>query len=65
MKECEVVYIVDDDPGLVNALSRLTRTAGFLVEAYSSAREFLEHHRKDTPGGAVWMSPSATIAGSI
>jgi FixJ family two-component response regulator len=54
MKETEIVYIVDDDPGVVNALSRLTRTEGFQVEAYSSAQEFLEHHRKDTPGCAVF-----------
>jgi len=48
--ESDTIYIVDDDPSVVTALSRLTRTAGFQVEAYSSAREFLEHHRSDAPG---------------
>jgi FixJ family two-component response regulator len=51
--ESETIYIVDDDPSVVTALSRLTRTAGFRVEAYSSAREFLEHHRTDAPGCAI------------
>jgi len=49
----ETIYIVDDDPGIVTALSRLTRTAGFEVEGYSSGREFLAHHRRDTPGCAI------------
>lgn len=38
-----LVYVVDDDPSVRRALTRLIRSAGHEVEAYGSAREFLEH----------------------
>jgi FixJ family two-component response regulator len=38
-----LVYVVDDDPSVRRALTRLVRLAGHEVEAYGSAREFLEH----------------------
>src|SRR5690349_20157224 len=38
-----LVYVVDDDPSVRRALTRLVRSAGNEVEAYGSAREFLEH----------------------
>lgn len=34
------VYLVDDDEEMLKALSRLLRTRGFTVEAYSSAKRF-------------------------
>lgn len=43
------VYIVDDDPGVLDALSRLLRSAGLEVRAFPSAREFLEMARDDAP----------------
>ena len=33
-----LVYVVDDDPSVRRALTRLIRTAGHEVEAYGSAR---------------------------
>jgi FixJ family two-component response regulator len=38
-----LVYVVDDDSSVRRALTRLVRSAGHEVEAYGSAREFLEH----------------------
>ncbi|WP_109478024.1 response regulator [Paraburkholderia sp. C35] len=38
-----LVYVVDDDPSVRRALTRLIRSAGHEVEAYGSACEFLEH----------------------
>ena len=38
-----LVYVVDDDPSVRRALTRLIRSAGYSAEAYGSAREFLEH----------------------
>ncbi|AMV41802.1 MULTISPECIES: response regulator transcription factor [Paraburkholderia] len=38
-----LVYVVDDDPSVRRALTRLVRSAGHEVEAYGSAREFLAH----------------------
>jgi FixJ family two-component response regulator len=45
MNEKETVFLVDDDLSVHRAFSRLLRTYGFNVEAFCSAREFLEHGR--------------------
>jgi two-component system, LuxR family, response regulator FixJ len=44
------VFVVDDDPGVLKSLSRLLRSEGLTVAAYSSPREFLERHDPDSPG---------------
>jgi FixJ family two-component response regulator len=49
-EEGQTVYIVDDDDHVTTALSRLVRTAGFQVQAYSAVSEFLDHYRVDVPG---------------
>ena len=36
------VFLVDDDPSVRRALARLLRSAGYAVQAFASAREFLE-----------------------
>ncbi len=36
-----VVFIVDDDPSVRKSLARLIRAAGYTVEAFASAQEFL------------------------
>jgi len=41
----EVVYIVDDEPAVLNALSRQLRTNGWRVESFESAEAFLEHRK--------------------
>ena len=47
------VYLVDDDPGVLKALSRLLRAKGYDVRAYSSPVVFLEEHDVTVPGCAV------------
>ena len=37
-----VVFVVDDDPSVRKSLTRLVASAGYVVEAFASAREFLE-----------------------
>jgi FixJ family two-component response regulator len=37
-----VIAIVDDDPSVRRALHRLVQSAGYTVEAFASAREFLD-----------------------
>ena len=37
-----MVSVVDDDPAVLRAVSRLLRSAGFNVTAFSTPREFLE-----------------------
>jgi FixJ family two-component response regulator len=45
-----IVYVVDDDPSVRKATARLFRTAGFNVESFRSADEFLEQPVSDVPG---------------
>jgi FixJ family two-component response regulator len=44
------VFVVDDDPSVRRGLERLLRSAGYRVETYSSAEQFLEAGRVDGPG---------------
>ena len=49
----EVVFLVDDDPSVRTALSRLLRSHGWCVETFGSVGEFLRADRADTPGCLV------------
>jgi FixJ family two-component response regulator len=45
-----IVYVVDDDPSLCRALKRLLGAAGYPVESYSSATDFIHRSTPDRPG---------------
>lgn len=47
------IFIVDDDAGVLKALSRLLRAKGYDVRSYTSPQEFLAHHDATVPGCAV------------
>src|ERR1700761_5647866 len=47
------VFLVDDDSSVLAAIARLLRTAGFDVQTFQSAREFLNAHDSRIPGCAV------------
>ena len=47
--KCPVVFIVDDDASVREALSSLVRSIGLQVETFSSAGEFLRHSNSDAP----------------
>jgi FixJ family two-component response regulator len=47
------VFVVDDDVGVLNALSRLLRVRGYDVRSYTSPRAFLNDHDVSLPGCAV------------
>ncbi|HME73957.1 MAG TPA: response regulator transcription factor [Myxococcota bacterium] len=54
MQEPEaVVFVVDDDASMREALGSLLRSAGFRAETFASAQEFLTRPRTDTPGCLV------------
>src|SRR5258705_4903007 len=53
MTEKFTVYLVDDDPGALKALSRLLRAKGHDVKPYSSPQVFLEEHDVAVPGCVV------------
>jgi FixJ family two-component response regulator len=47
------VFLVDDDPRVLKALSRLLRAKGYEVESYPSPQAFLSNHDANVPGCAV------------
>src|ERR1700742_765135 len=44
----EMVYIVDDDPSVVDALSSLLRANGKQVRIFTSGQDFLDFERQDS-----------------
>ena len=47
------VYLVDDDAGVRRSAKELIESIGLRVQAFGSAREFLEAQRPDAPGCLV------------
>jgi len=48
MSEPRTVFLVDDDASVRKALTRLIRSAGYEVQAFASARDFLNVSRDDS-----------------
>jgi len=44
----ETVVVVDDDPSMRKGLARLLRSAGYIVEAFGSAQDYLNSRREYT-----------------
>jgi FixJ family two-component response regulator len=42
------VFLLDDEPGMLKALTRLLKAEGFTVQAFTSAKAFLESYRPET-----------------
>ena len=53
MTDQPIVYLLDDEPEMVKALTRLLRARGFQVLGFTSAREFLAHERQPGPACLV------------
>jgi two-component system, LuxR family, response regulator FixJ len=49
----EIVYVVDDDESMRQALSLLLNTVGYKTAAFASAREFLDKFKADAAGCLV------------
>src|SRR5215470_2210240 len=47
------VFLVDDDAGVLKALSRLLRGRGYDIRSHTSPQEFLAGHDTTVPGCAV------------
>ena len=47
------IYLVDDDPGVLKALSRFLGAKGYDVRPFGSAQEFLAQHDAAVPGCAI------------
>ena len=48
-----IVFLIDDDAVILNALGRLLHAAGYKTKAYQSAEAFLKEHDASIPGCAV------------
>jgi FixJ family two-component response regulator len=48
-----IVFVVDDDVSMREALESLVRSAGFKVETFASAQDFLARRRADAPSCLV------------
>src|SRR5262249_33984285 len=51
--EGPIVYVIDDDPLMLGALSMLFRSIDLRVEAFASATEFLQHELPRVPSCLV------------
>jgi FixJ family two-component response regulator len=49
-KTAPVIHVVDDDPSFLTAVSRFLRAAGFTVQRYASAADFLARREAGAPG---------------
>jgi len=47
------VFLLDDEPGMVKALTRLLKAEGFTVRGFTSAKTFLESYRAESPSCLV------------
>jgi len=47
------VFLLDDDPGVLKALSRLLSAKGYKTKSFTSPEEFLSSHDPSVPGCAV------------
>ena len=48
-----IVFVVDDDASVRDAIKRLIASVGLRVETFGSAHEFLNHTRPEAPGCLV------------
>ena len=48
-----VTFLVDDDGGVLKALARLLRAAGYETQAYASPQDFLAEHDPALPGCVI------------
>ena len=48
-----IVFVVDDDAAVREAIENLIRSVGLHVEAFASAQDFLRSKRPDVPGCLV------------
>jgi FixJ family two-component response regulator len=53
-KSTFVIYLVDDDTGVLKALTRVLNARGYEVLAFSSPLEFLARHDPSIPGCAIF-----------
>jgi FixJ family two-component response regulator len=58
LPSAQIVFLVDDDPGVLTALSRVLREEGWRVETFASAAAFLASRRDPVCGGCLVLDVS-------
>ena len=54
MKEADsVVFVIDDDSSVRDAIASLLKSVGLCVETFETAQQFLKSKRLEVPGCAV------------
>jgi len=53
MNAGQTEFLVDDEPAVVRALSRLLRAEGYETRAFGSPREFMDYYNPDAAGCLV------------
>lgn len=53
MGDGPIVYVIDDDPSMRNAIEDLLQSVGLGIRVFPSAQEFLDAARPDAPGCIV------------
>jgi len=53
MNEQATVFLVDDEPAVLNALARLLRAEGYKTETFSSGRDFMDRYKPGSSGCLV------------
>lgn len=48
-----IIFLVEEDEAVCDALARSLRAAGHLVNAFSSGRQFFDHYQPGDPGCVV------------
>src|SRR5262249_34416529 len=52
-RSAPVVFVIDDDATVRDAISDLLRSIGLAAQSFGSTQEFLQYKRPDTPGCIV------------
>jgi FixJ family two-component response regulator len=60
-----IVFVVDDDASVREAISSLLRSVGLQVEAFGTAAEFLQNKSPDITACRYWISDYPGSAGLI
>jgi FixJ family two-component response regulator len=53
MSEKGIVFLVDDEPAVLRALSRLLRAEGYKTQVFNSGREFMDKYKPGAVGCLV------------
>lgn len=63
MNDQQTVFVVDDEPKVLKAISRLLRSEGFRTESFGSGREFMRNYNPGAAGCLVLDVSMPEISG--